>query len=113
MESDDDTIAQHRARSEQILSILRNDGVDVGAERPIDVFFWCTTRETARAMGRELATSGFTDVVIGQEESGTRWSAQGRTVKAPSDVAGDDFTRAQVTLAVRHSCEYDGWGTRH
>lgn len=113
MGNDDETIAQHRARGEQVLRILRDDGVDLATERPIDVFFWCPTRDTARSLGRELAASGFTGIVIGQEESGTRWSAQGKTVKAPNEVAGDDFTRAQVALAERHSSEYDGWGTRH
>jgi hypothetical protein len=112
-DNNDTVIAQHRARSEQVLSLLRKDRIDLDAERPIDIFFWCGTRENARSLSRELTAAGFTDVLIGQEESGPRWSAQGRTMRTPNEVAGEDFTREQVALAERHGGEYDGWGTRH
>ncbi len=110
---DDELVKEHRSRSEAVLQILKEDGVDVSQLRMVDVFFWCLNRVKARALAAELQEGGYGGVVVGQSTTDQKWGVQASREMQPAEVASDGFTEEMILLAERHRSEYDGWGVRH
>lgn len=111
------SLERHLARSAAVLSVLRDKGVSLEEPRPIDIYFWCPSADSAKAVTASLTRMAFTQVATSDpseaEEGGKKplWSAQGTVLASPLVVASEDFTRALLALASEHGAELDGWGT--
>jgi hypothetical protein len=109
-------VAGHDARNVALLASIRSAGVSLEAARTVDIFFWASSRESARLVVEKLMRRGFLDIVTtppadGQE--GERWSVEGHLYETPQRVAATEFTKDMVMLAAAsQGASYDGWGTR-
>ncbi len=110
---DEELVKEHSSRSEAVLRILKEDGVDVSQLRSVDVYFWCLNRAKARALADELQEGGYGGVVVGQSTTDQKWGVQASREMRPAELASEGFTKEMILLAEKHRSEYDGRGGRH
>jgi hypothetical protein len=106
----DDDLASQQYRNEKLLEVFREEGADLGEERPIDFFFYTADRESAEALAGDLWALGFAEVNVGTEPWNGQWSVTGVFLASVATVTNKDFVERLVRLAAKYLAEFDGWG---
>ena len=104
----------HAARNKMLCERLEELGVDLRKPRLTDHFFLCPSRAAALRIAEEVASQGFRVRQVDQsddEGQELRWDLWLLCDGAHVELVALDFVASMVAAAVRHSAEYDGWGT--
>src|SRR5260370_39853545 len=92
----DDDLAGQIVRNEKLLDVFREEGADLGEERPIDFFFYTADRESAEALANDLWALGFAEVNVGREARNGQWSGIGVFQASGATVTGKAFRESLV-----------------
>jgi regulator of RNase E activity RraB len=102
----------HDRRNMVLLTSLAEKGVDLQAERPIEIFFYAASESDAHQLARALKPVELEVVRTGPPSGpNAEWCVEARAHAAPQAVAAREYTRSLVILAAAHNARYDGWGT--
>jgi hypothetical protein len=99
------------SRNQKLIETILRHGGKLDEERPIDFFFYCSTEESARDLGLELAASGFVDVNVADEPLDDQWSVTAVKIATIDAVTDPLFVERLVKIASNALAEFDGWGT--
>jgi hypothetical protein len=114
MSSIDDNLLHHSARNEQLIAVLKKKVVSLTEARTIDLHFWAWSEAGARSIAGELGTRGIVIQRIAPAQCDTEpdvWSVEASVERSVDTVTAAEFIREMITLAAKHSGEFDGWGT--
>jgi regulator of RNase E activity RraB len=106
----DDDLAAQIARNEKLLEVFREQGADLGEERPIDFFFYTGDHESAEALANDLWVLGFSEVIVGSEARDGKWSVTGVFQASVERITDKAFVESLVRVAAKYLAEFDGWG---
>src|SRR5258706_14776728 len=106
----DDDLASQLFRNEKLLDVFREEGADLGEDRPIDFFFYTADRESAESLATDLWALGFAEVNVGSEARNGQWSVIGVFLASVATVTDKAFVESLRRLAAKYLAEFDGWG---
>lgn len=106
----DDDLAEQIGRNEKLVDVFRDQGADLGEERPIDFFFYAADHESAEALANDLWALGFAEVNVGSEPRNGQWSVTGVLQASVATITDKAFVERLVRLAAKYLAEFDGWG---
>lgn len=105
----------HAARNAELVTKLRNRGVDLQMPRSVEHHFWSKTQRDAAMLSNELYRRGFLLLVLApaasREDSEYTWNVEAGFRDTIAHAASDDVARDLVDLAMSFNSRYDGWGT--
>jgi hypothetical protein len=107
----EEELAVQLARNDQLVRVIEREGADLAEPRPIDFFFYPSTRADAVALAGDLASLGFTTTHIADEEQDGQWSVQVARTDSVTAVTEEAFVEQLVRVAAKYLAEFDGWGT--
>jgi hypothetical protein len=105
-------VEEHAERDAALLWQLAERGVDLDAQRAIDLHFLAPDEERAKDLAARLVADLGGTARIGQPNDGGEASVEVTIQASPRAVAGRDHIEHRVRTAQRFATEHDGWGTR-
>ena len=114
MVSIEENLLHHSRRNERLIAVLNEKAVSLTDARTIDLHFWAWSEVGARSIAEELGTRGMVIQQIAPTECDREsdvWSVEASVERSVDTVTASEFIREMITLAAKHSGEFDGWGT--
>lgn len=106
------SVERHAARNDELKKLIESKGVDLAAQRVIDLHFWADGEEAARNLVAALQTEGYR--VVSRNPSGRErslWSVEAQVEASPLSITAPFFVERMVRVAAENDGEFDGWGT--
>lgn len=101
-------------RNAELLDVLREKGIALDVSRKIEFHYWAWSESDAAKLKEVLIQAGAAvkEITAIEGEQENMWSATAEVMATPALAASLEQTRANVMLAAKFNCVYDGWGTR-
>jgi regulator of RNase E activity RraB len=110
-----ENIVGQQQRNAELLAVLRDKGVQIDEERPIEHHFWGARQEDAALLAKMLYTNGYLVLEIAPvdtDDGSECWNVEARIEQTPRFAASRQLSEELARMAARFDCDYDGWGTR-
>ena len=104
-------VAGHAPRNRELCNLLESKGVDLAAERLIDLRFWANGERAAEKLALALGERGWSGTRRNATSDPEIWNVEVQIRSSVLAVVDPVLTAELARLAIENHGEFDGWGT--